>query len=400
MDVEPGYVDTVAGALPSDWNVISLADIAPTVASGRTRSYSQFGDYIVYGSTGILGRTNTPDYMGRVILVARVGANAGKLSVVSGRYGVSDNTIIITIEPSLSMDYVWRQLEAQHINTLIFGSGQPLITGTLLKNLKLPFPPTKVEQEAIADLLSDADALIDAMEQLLVKKRNIKQGAMQELLTGKKRLPGFDAIPGHRQTEVGPIPLDWTVKSLGQLGEALIGLTYNPADIRPDGILVLRASNVYEGSLRFDDNVFVDTDVRDEIMVRPGDILICVRNGSRDLIGKCAKIDETAHGMTFGAFMAVLRTLSHDFVFHQFQSQLIKKQIHEHLGATINQITNKSLNSFLIPIPPTEVEQKAIATVLTDMDTEISALETKLAKSRYLKQGMMQELLTGRVRLV
>jgi type I restriction enzyme, S subunit len=140
--------------------------------------------------------------------------------------------------------------------------------------------------------------------------------------------------------------------------------------------------------------------VPDKSMVRPGDIWICVRNGSRDLIGKCAKIDDRSHGMTFGAFMAVLRTSNHEFVFHQFQSQLMKKQIHEHLGATINQITNKSLNSFLIPIPPTKGEQEAIAAILSDIDTEITALETKLTKARYLKQGMRQELLTGRIRLV
>src|SRR6266568_2886623 len=104
-------------------------------------------------------------------------------------------------------------------------------------------------------------------------------------------------------------------------------------------------------------------------------------------------------GMTFGAFMAVFRTSFHNFVFHQFQSDIIKRQIHEHLGATINQITNKSLNSFQIPFPLEEDEQTAIATILSDMDTEIAALETKLTKTRQLKQGMMHNLLTGRIRL-
>jgi type I restriction enzyme S subunit len=104
--------------------------------------------------------------------------------------------------------------------------------------------------------------------------------------------------------------------------------------------------------------------------------------------------------MTFGAFMAVFRSPFHSFIFHQFQSSIIKRQIHEHLGATINQITNKSLNSFVIPLPPTEAEQDAIATILSEMDAEIATLEAKLTKARALKQGMMQELLTGRIRLV
>jgi type I restriction enzyme S subunit len=213
----------------------------------------------------------------------------------------------------------------------------------------------------------------------------MKQGAMQELLTGKKRLPGFSG--------------EWVEKLLGEIGESLIGLTYKPSDVKSDGVLVLRPSNVFESQFRFNDNVFVQTEIPERIMVRAGDIVICVRNGSRDLIGKCAKIDEKMVGMTFGAFMAVFRTPFHNFIYHQFQSNVVKRQIHEHLGATINQITNKSLNSFLIHFPIDEAEQTAIAAILSDMDAEIAALEAKLAKARSLKQGMMHELLTGKTRL-
>ena len=101
-----------------------------------------------------------------------------------------------------------------------------------------------------------------------------------------------------------------------------------------------------------------------------------------------------------GAFMAVFRTPFHNFIYHLFQSDVIKQQIHEDLGATINQITNQSLNSFKVPFPPHEEERFAIAEILSDMDDEIDALETKLAKARQIKQGMMQGLLTGRIRLV
>jgi type I restriction enzyme S subunit len=205
--------------------------------------------------------------------------------------------------------------------------------------------------------------------------------------------------PGYKQTKVGVIPKDWSVKQLGEIGESLIGLTYKPSNVKSDGLLVLRASNVSEGALRFEDNVFVDIDVPARIIVSKGDILICVRNGSRDLIGKCAQIDKRAEGMTFGAFMAVFRTPFHGFVYHQFQSDLIKRQIHEHLGATINQITNKSLNSFRIPFPEDEAERRTIAGALSDVDTLISALDQLIAKKRDLKQAAMQKLLTRRHRL-
>ncbi|XHX75675.1 MAG: restriction endonuclease subunit S (plasmid) [Stenomitos frigidus ULC029] len=209
----------------------------------------------------------------------------------------------------------------------------------------------------------------------------------------------MEVKPGYKQTDVGVIPEDWEVKTLGQVGEALIGLTYQPGDVRTHGTLVLRSSNIQEDALRFENNVFVEKEIPDRIMVRPGDILICVRNGSRDLIGKTALLDDRTVGMTFGAFMAVFRSTNGQFINYLFQSRIIKKQINEHLGATINQITNKSLNSFLAPLPPTEAEQRSIATVLSDMDALLRSLDQLIAKKRDLKQATMQQLLTGKKRL-
>ena len=96
--------------------------------------------------------------------------------------------------------------------------------------------------------------------------------------------------PGYKQTEVGVVPTDWTTRALGEIGDSLIGLTYRPDQVRDHGTLVLRSSNIQEGTLRFDDNVYVDADIPERIMVRPGDILICVRTGSRDLIDRRAKV--------------------------------------------------------------------------------------------------------------
>ena len=209
----------------------------------------------------------------------------------------------------------------------------------------------------------------------------------------------MEVKPGHKQTQVGVIPEDWDVKPLGQVGESLIGLTYKPEDVRKHGTLVLRSSNIQEGMLRFDDNVFVDKEIPSRLMVRPEDILVCVRNGSRDLIGKSALLDERNHGMTFGAFMAVFRCSDGRFFNYLFQSGIFKKQVNEHLGATINQITNKSLNSFVIPLPPTDRERSAIAEALSDVDALIGALDQLIAKKRGLKQATMQPLLTGQQRL-
>ena len=204
---------------------------------------------------------------------------------------------------------------------------------------------------------------------------------------------------GYKQTEVGVIPEDWETKTLGEVGEALIGLTYKPEDVRRYGTLVLRSSNIQQGVLCFDDNVFVEKEINERIMVRPDDILICVRNGSRNLIGKTALLDERTVGMTFGAFMAVFRSPVGKFVNYLFQSDILKRQINEHLGATINQITNGSINSFQIPIPPTDTERSAIAAALSDVDALLGGQDRLIAKKQGLKVATMQQLLTGQTRL-
>jgi len=258
------------------------------------------------------------------------------------------------------------------------GTKQQSFTGGIAKKLPIVVPPTIEEQTLIATALSDADALISSLEKLIAKKRNIKQGAMQKLLEPK---------------------VGWEVKKLGEVGECIIGLTYTPENVKESGTLVLRSSNVQGCALKYDDNVYVDSKVPEKLINKENDILICVRNGSRDLIGKCALLKGKAIGETFGAFMSVYRSPFNEFIFILFQSEIIKKQIDEHLGATINQITNKSLNSFEIPFPSME-EQTRIATILSDMDNEITALETKLEKYKKVKLGMMQNLLTGKIRLV
>jgi type I restriction enzyme S subunit len=205
--------------------------------------------------------------------------------------------------------------------------------------------------------------------------------------------------PGYAVTELGVIPEDWLVAPLGEIGECLIGLTYTPRNVRAHGTLVLRSSNIQDGALAFDDNVYVDADIPERIRVQEGDILVCVRNGSRALIGKCALLDSRVVGQTFGAFMSVFRTPDSNFVFHQFQSDLIKRQISENIGATINQITNANLNSFKSPLPKKRAERAAIAAALTDVDALLNKLGQLITKKRDLKQAAMQQLLTGKTRL-
>lgn len=214
------------------------------------------------------------------------------------------------------------------------------------------------------------------------------------MTTATQKIPS-----GYKQTEIGVIPADWDVKRLGDIGECLIGLTYKPSDVAHSGMLVLRSSNIQNDRLAFEDNVYVSVDVPEKIRVKKGDILICVRNGSRNLIGKCTLLDSRVEGQTFGAFMAVFRTPYYSYIFQQFQSNNIQRQINENIGATINQITNKNLNSFRVAFPNKEDERTAISTTLSDTEALIEKLEKLIEKKKNIKQGAMQELLTGKIRL-
>lgn len=412
MEVRKGYKQTEIGVIPSDWEVTTFEKIAdktkkwsitggPFGSNLKTSDYTNDGVQIIQlqniGDGTFINESQVYTskekanqllscniYPGEIIL-SKMGDPVARCCFIPNSAErflmASDGIKLIVDEKKFNKRFVYEYINSKYFRLRAFdistGSTRLRIGLPNLKSLSF-IKPTLKEQNAIATALSDADYWINSLERLLAKKRQIKVGAMQELL----------------QTKEG-----WEVKKLGEIGDCIIGLTYRPNNVSSEGTLVLRSSNVTGNKLVYEDTVFVDLEISEKQTTRKGDILICVRNGSRNLIGKCAYIDGRGIGETFGAFMSVFRSNYNDYIFHVFQSNIIKKQIDEHLGATINQITNKSLNSFEIPFP-SKKEQTRIAKILSDMDEEITQLETKLDKAKQIKQGMMQELLTGRTRLV
>lgn len=204
--------------------------------------------------------------------------------------------------------------------------------------------------------------------------------------------------PGYKRTEIGILPTNWELALLTDKCELLNGLTYTPDNVQDNGLLVLRSSNIQNGQINLGDTVFVNCMVDKEKYVKKDDILICVRNGSAALIGKCAKADRDYYA-TFGAFMAVLRGQNNDFIFQLLQQGNIQKHINKNSESTINQITNADFKSIVIPWPSEADERETIATALSDIDALITNLEKLIAKKKAIKQGAMQELLTGKRRL-
>ena len=361
---------------------VSIKDVSLSVASGITKKKASRGKYNVYGSTGIIGYSNLYDYSGVKILVARVGANAGTINIVDGKYGVSDNTIIIDVSQQYNVKYVYYQLKYLNLHSLIFGSGQPLITGTQLKQLK--FRNVELtEQVAIVKALSDIDSLISSLQKLIEKKKAIKQGAMQELLTGKKRLPGFSG--------------EWKKYKVGEIGVVVTGST-PPRSNRNlwGGNFPWVSARDFIGKYISSSYEHVTSEGKNYCRILPAESVLVTCIASIGLNGIAAI--PLATNQQINAIVC-----NNDFYNEIVYYSLVynKEKLKLMAGQTAVPIISKQqFEEFEILLPRNVLEQKAIAKVLSDMDCEIEQLEKKLAKYQQIKQGMMQELLTGRIRLV
>src|SRR5690554_7116995 len=195
------------------------------------------------------------------------------------------------------------------------------------------------------------------------------------------------------------VPNGWTLIKLKDIGKCITGLTYSPKNVVNDGLLVLRSSNIQDSKLSFNDNVYVDIEVDKKSKTQFGDILLCVRNGSKNLIGKSAFIYKENEQLAHGAFMSLFRSNeTPDYTFQLFQSSQFFRQVNQNLGATINSINSGNLYQFKFPYPPFK-EREKIAKILSTWDKAISTTERLIDNSKQQKKALMQQLLTGKKRL-
>lgn len=167
-NIPQGYKDSPLGIIPEEWEIKKLGEVCTFIKSGKNKEKSNEGLFHVFGSTGIIGFTNKYVYNCPLLLIARVGANAGFIYYINEKCDVSDNTLILRLNSSYDFIFAYNQLKQYNLNRLIFGSGQPLITASLLKNIKISFPPLP-EQQKIAEVLSTWDKAIEKQSQLIEK---------------------------------------------------------------------------------------------------------------------------------------------------------------------------------------------------------------------------------------
>ncbi len=417
MELKPGYKQTEVGVIPLDWEVKELGTFTDCTSGGTpsTLISSYWGGKIPWMSSGELHLKRVKNVEGRItdlglnnsstkiipkncVLIGLAGQGKTRGTVAINFIELCTNQSVAAIFPRSSFDseYLFHNLDARYDELRDLSSGDGGRGGlnlTILKGLQIPFPSIE-EQTAIATVLSDMDALLDSLDRLIAKKRDIQQAAMQELLTGKTRLPGFEG--------------EWEVKRLGDVAtlKARIGWQgLTTAEYLSSGEHYLVTGTEFDGGyIDWSKCCFVD-DKRYRmdryIQLKVRDVLV-TKDGT---IGKVALVSKLPGSATLNSGVFVIRPINDAFSPEFFYYILCSSFFSDFLGqlaagSTINHLYQKDFVNFSFSAPPSLSEQTAIAKVLSDMDAEIEALEERRTKTQNIKQGMMQELLTGKTRLI
>lgn len=426
--VRHGYKETEVGVIPEDWEVKRLGEVGEIIRGASPRPK---GDRRFYG--GDIPRLMVEDVtrdgkfvIPKVDYLTNEGAKRsrpcqkGTLTIVcSGTVGVvsilgvdaciHDGFLaLINILKKYSTDYLYHSLSTlrQKFNSSATHGGVfTNLTTFGVRELQIPLPPTLAEQEKIATALSDTDSYIEKLERLIEKKKYIKTGAMQELLSGKKRLPGFGKGKGTKETPVGVIPEDWEVKKLGEVINGVVDNRGKTPPISKLGVPLVEVNSIYNQG-KNPNLMLVSKYVSDETYItwfRSGhpkisDILIVtVGSAGHTSIMNNVKICIAQNLIALKSN----ENYSSSFIYYKTKESFFMKKIKEILMNGVQpSIKVPHLLNVQIPLPITLAEQEKIAEVLSDMDSEIEKLEGKLEKYKNIKQGMMQKLLTGAFRLV
>lgn len=424
MEIKTGYKKTEVATIPVDWEVKPLKVLTNLIIDGThfTPKYKEFGvpflrvtdvqnseidfNYLKFISPEehrFLTRRCKPE---RGDLLLSKNGTIGIPKIVTWDWEFSIFVSLALIKPNsklISVQFLEQFFKSEYLDEQIKKrSKQGTVTNLHLEEIReflIPLPPTLAEQQAIAAALSDVDALLTSLDALIAKKRLIKQGAMQELLTGKKRLPGFgDEWEIVKFDDLADKNVKWSITG-GPFGSNL-----KASDYVPDGVRIIQLQNIGDGVFHDDYAIYTSEQKANELIscnIYPGEIILSKMG---DPVARACLVPMKAkrYLMASDGIRLVVDAKRFDkrFVFYYINSIYFRrKAIEASTGSTRQRIGLTDLRNLPF-IAPSLPEQTAIAEILSDMDAEISALETRREKTRLLKAGMMQELLTGRIRLV
>jgi type I restriction enzyme, S subunit len=428
----PGYKQTESGVLPADWDAGPIGRAVEKLEAGASVNSekdeeSEFDSYPCILKTGAAREGSLDPRESKkvarrdlwrlkvslrkdTILVSRMNTLelVGESGYVDADYPnlfVPDRMWMTTIRKArvhsrwLSYILTWQPVRSRISASATGTSGSMKnISKPSFRSVAIPYPPLE-EQRVIAEALSDSDALIESLEQLLAKKRQLKQGAMQELLTGKKRLRGFSE--------------KWGAFCLGHIADpnqqwsftgGPFGSNLKSSDYTETGIRIIQLQNIGDGEFKDNYEVYTSQQKADELLscnIFPGEIILSKMG---DPVARACLIpsrEERYVMCSDGIRLAVDKSrFNVYFIFAQINApEFRSRAANAGTGTTRKRIGLTELRALELRCPPL-LEQDAIAAILSDMDTEISILEAKLSKARQIKQGMVQALLTGTIRLI
>lgn len=390
MEVRAGYKQTEVGGIPEDWDITRLGDcLAARPSYGinaaavpfsdrlpvyiRITDISDDGRFLPSQRVSVRSALSADYYLSDGdIVFARTGASVGK----SYRYNPDDGPLVYAgflirvrpdrgkLLPAFAAAYVRTGNYWRWVRLMSMRSGQPGINGNEYAQLPVPLPPLP-EQHAIAAALSDVDALLGGLERLIAKKRDLKQAAMQQLLSGQTRLPGFSGV--------------WEVKRLGEVAPLQRGFDLPNPELRSGPYPVVYSNGVLNHHAKYQ-------------VQGPG-----VVTGRSGTIGNVTYVEGAYWPHNTSLWVTSFKNNDPRFIFYLY-SQIGFERFAT--GSGVPTLNRNDVHAFEVTIPPSREEQTVIATILSDMDAELATLEARRDKTRALKQAMMQELLTGKTRLV
>ncbi len=404
--MKPGYKQTEVGVIPEEWDVRTIRDVSDMVTVGFVGSmahlFTSNGVPLLRGQNVLPGRIELTDskfispqthslwkksaLRGGDIVIVRVGY-PGTSAVIPRDFGAANAASLVVVRPDSSCidsDFMcWVLLSdigRRQVKAALVGGAQQVINIGTVASLLLPVPANS-EQRAIAEALSDVDGLLGGLDRLIAKKRDLKQAAMQQLLTGQTRLPGFHG--------------EWEVKTFGEVAIP----RRERIDPRRTGVhdFCIELEHIESGSGQILGSTSTGTQASLKSIFHPGDVLF---GKLRAYLRKYWRATRSGVCST-EIWVLVPReaALTSEFLFQIIQTDDFIDAASNSYGTHMprsdwNVVKNYELK---IPLAP---EQTAIASVLTEMDAELAALEQRREKTRALKQAIMQELLTGRTRLL
>lgn len=397
MELKPGYKQTEIGMIPEDWEIKTLGDLS-RMFTGRTpptNDKSNYGHDFLFVGPGDLGQSKHIVRSEKMlsckgfskaiqipadsIMITCIGSTIGKVGVASKP--LATNQQINSIVPSTSYDldflYYILLLNVPLIRSMASEQAVPIINKTNISSFKIPCPPLP-EQKRICEPINDIDSLITYLEKLIEKKKLIKQGVMQELLTGKRRLPGFRR--------------EWETKRLGDVSVVIMGQSPDSKYYNTDskGIPLIQGNADIQNGKSVS-RIWTKSITKE---CQKGAILITVR-------APVGSVGISSSRACLGRGVCAVQPYSVNERYLYWQLKFSEDKWNEsQQGSTFTSVNSNQIKDFCILCPTSFDEQAAIADVIEDIEVEIDLHIKQLNKQILLKQAMMQELLTGRIRLV